>query len=238
MTDDGKRRWKKPAGTTKATSGRRIGSRKVIARNAQSESSKRWIERQLSDPYVRKAKDAGYRARAAFKLKEIDEKTGLLRPGLHVVDLGCAPGGWLQVVQQARVKEIVGIDLLPVDPIDGVHIVEGDINTPEDVALMMTGLTAPPDLVLSDMAANTTGHRQTDHLRTVALVEMALGFAIENLAPGGAFCSKVFQGGATSNVLKQLKTHFEAVKHIKPASSRVGSPEIFVVAKGFKKTLT
>lgn len=235
MSDDGKRRWKKPTDDNRKSSGRRVSSRKVIARNAKSESSKKWIERQLSDPYVQKAKDAGYRARAAFKLLEIDEKAGLLKGRQRVVDLGCAPGGWLQVLQQRGVKELVGIDLLPIESLLGVHIIQGDVNEPADVAMMMQGLSGLPDLVLSDMAANTTGHRQTDHLRTVALVEMAVAFAIEHLAPGGAFCSKVFQGGATAEVLEQLKAHFKTVKHIKPPSSRSGSPEIFVIATGFRR---
>ena len=234
MSDDGKRRWKGPGKAKKNTSGRRMGERKIIARNAKSESSKQWIERQLSDPYVKKAKDAGYRARAAYKLRELDEKAELLRPGIRVVDLGCAPGGWLQVCLEAGVQEVVGIDLLEVEPLSGAHIVQGDINNRCDVADMMSGLTGPPDLVLSDMAANTTGHKQTDHLRTVALVEMALAFAIEHLRPGGAFCSKVFQGGATKSVLEVLKDNFQSIKHIKPPASRSGSPEIYVVAKGFR----
>lgn len=233
MTDDGKRRWKGPGGE-KQSSGRRMTERKVIARKAKNESSKRWIERQLQDPYVQKAKAEGYRARAAYKLLEIDEKMGLLKRGQRVVDLGCAPGGWLQVAVGAGASEVVGIDLLPVDPVEGAHIIEGDINSPEDVEAMMEGLSGPPDLVLSDMAANTTGHKQTDHLRTVALVEMAVAFAIEHLAPGGSFCAKVFQGGATKEVLETLKRHFKTVKHIKPPASRAGSPEIFVVAKGFQ----
>jgi len=211
-----------------------MSERKIIARNAKDESSKRWIERQLADPYVKKAKDAGYRARAAFKLLEIDERVGLLRRGQRIVDLGCAPGGWMQVCLEKGASELVGIDLLPVEPLTGAHIVEGDINDPADVASMLAGLTGKPDLVLSDMAANTTGHKQTDHLRTVALVEMALHFATQHLAPGGAFCSKVFQGGATRDVLDTLKAHYTSVKHIKPPASRAGSPEIFVVATGFR----
>lgn len=234
MTDDGKRRWKKPSGPKKNTSGRRVNARKVIAHNAKTESSKKWLERQLADPYVQKARDAGYRARAAFKLLEIHEKTGMLKKGQRVVDLGCAPGGWLQVLQQRGAEHIVGIDLLPVEPLLGVHIVQGDVNNKSDVEEMLAGLPGRPNLVLSDMAANTTGHRQTDHLRTVALVEMAVAFAIEHLEPGGTFCSKVFQGGATAEVLEALKENFKTVKHIKPPSSRAGSPEIFVVATGFR----
>ncbi|WP_273184871.1 RlmE family RNA methyltransferase [Hyphomonas adhaerens] len=233
MTDDEKRRWKGPS-DKRGTSGRRMGERKIIAHRAKNESSKRWIERQLQDPYVQKARSEGYRARAAYKLLEIEEKLHLFRRGQRVVDLGCAPGGWLQVAGIKGASELAGIDLLPVEPLAGVHIVQGDINEPGDVAELMKGLTGPPDLVLSDMAANTTGHKQTDHLRTVALVEMAAAFAIEHLAPGGTFCSKVFQGGATKEVLDLLKANFTSVKHIKPPASRAGSPEIFVVAKGFR----
>lgn len=234
MSDEEKRRWKGP-GADRKDSGRRATERKVIARNAKNESSKRWIERQLQDPYVRRAKDEGYRSRAAYKLLEIDEAAKILRKGQRVVDLGCAPGGWIQVALLKGAAEVAGIDLLPLDPIEGAHIVEGDVNNPEDVEKMMSGLSGPPDLVLSDMAANTTGHKQTDHLRTVALVEMAVAFAIEHLAEGGSFCAKVFQGGTTKDVLGLLKAHFRTVKHIKPAASRAGSPEIYVVAKGFRR---
>lgn len=236
MSEEEKRRWKKPPKDEKRTSsGRQMGERKIVAHNAEKESSKRWIERQLSDPYVRKARDAGYRSRAAFKLLELNEKAGIVFRGKRVVDLGCAPGGWLQVAEQLGASEIVGIDLLDVDPMPGIVIVKGDIAVEEDVASMLSGLSGPPDIVLSDMAANTTGHKQTDHLRTVALVEMALDFAIRELAPGGSFVSKVFQGGATKDVLDPLKAHFRDVKHIKPPASRSGSPEIFVVATGFKR---
>lgn len=234
MSDEEKRRWKGP-GADRKDSGRRATERKVIARNAKNESSKRWIERQLQDPYVRRAKDEGYRSRAAFKLLEIDEAAKILRKGQRVIDLGCAPGGWIQVALLKGAAEVAGIDLLPLDPIEGAHIVEGDVNNPDDVARMMSGLSGKPDLVLSDMAANTTGHKQTDHLRTVALVEMAVAFAIEHLAEGGSFCAKVFQGGTTKDVLDLLKAHFRTVKHIKPAASRAGSPEIYVVAKGFRR---
>ena len=162
------------------------------------------------------------------------EETEQLRKGQRVVDLGCAPGGWIQVAMELGASEVVGIDLLELDPIPGAHIVVGDIAEVEDVAEMLSGLTGAPDLVISDMAANTTGHKSTDHLRTVALVELALDFAIEHLAPNGIFLSKVFQGGATKDVLERLKAHFRDVKHIKPPASRTGSPEIYVVAKGFK----
>lgn len=233
MSDDGKRRWKGPTGNKKS-SGRRTGERKVIAYRAKSESSKKWIERQLSDPYVQKAQIEGYRARAAYKIIQLDEQMKLLRPGMRVVDLGCAPGGWLQVCVKRGVKEVVAIDLLDVEPVPGAFIVKGDVNNPADVAEMMTGLSGPPDLVLSDMAANTTGHKQTDSLRTATLANMGLDFAIAHLVSGGAFCSKVFQGGATSDMMARLKAHFKTVKHIKPPASRAGSPELFVVAKGFR----
>ncbi len=235
MVDDGKRRWKGPEkNPRKGDSGRRSGERKVTAYRAKSESSKKWIERQLSDPYVQKARNEGYRARAAYKLLEINDKTNMLRGGMRVVDLGCAPGGWLQVCVKKGVGELVGIDLLEVDAVHGAHVVQGDVSIPEDVAAMMVGLSGPPDLVLSDMAANTTGHRQTDHLRTASLADMALLFAITHLPRGGTFCSKVFQGGATPAMMDELKAAFKTVKHIKPPSSRAGSPEIFVVATGFR----
>ena len=233
MSDDGKRRWKGPSGSKKS-SGRRTGERKVIAYRAKSESSKKWIERQLSDPYVQKAKSEGYRARAAYKLLEIDEQAKLLRPNIRVVDLGCAPGGWLQVCVRHNVKEIVGIDLLEMEPVPGAHIIQGDVNNADDVADMMAGLSGAPDLVLSDMAANTTGHKQTDSLRTASLADMALHFTAQPLVPGGAFCSKVFQGGATPDMMDKLKHLFKSVKHIKPPASRTGSPELFVVARGFR----
>lgn len=236
MTDDGKRRWRGPKqdGGSGNSSGRRLNERKVIAHNARSESSKRWIERQLTDPYVQEAKRKGYRARAAFKLLEVDEKTKILRPGTRVVDLGCAPGGWLQVCLEKGVKELVGIDLLPVEPVPGALIVEGDIADEDAVGAMLQGLTGPPDLVLSDMAANTTGHRRTDSLRTAALAELAFDFACAHLVEGGAFCSKVFQGGATRELMTELKQRFRTVRHVKPPASRAGSPELFVVAKGFR----
>ncbi|MEM1390219.1 MAG: RlmE family RNA methyltransferase [Pseudomonadota bacterium] len=233
MSDDGKRRWKGPD-ASKRGSGRRLGERKVRAYNAKSESSKKWIERQLSDPYVQKAKRDGYRARAAYKLLEIQDQTGILKSGLRIVDLGCAPGGWLQVVRKFNPREVVGIDLLPVEPVVGTHIIEGDIENDDDVAAMLTGLSGHPDLILSDMAANTTGHRQTDHLRTASLADMALNFAEAHLPKGGAFCSKVFQGGATPDMQARLKQVFKSVRHIKPPASRAGSPELFVVAQGYR----
>ncbi len=234
MTDDEKRRWKGPK-SDKGSSGRQMNARKSFAHHAKTESSRRWIERQMQDPYVRRARDEGFRARAAYKLTEIDAEAQILKRGQRVIDLGCAPGGWIQVALAKGVAEIAGIDLLPVEPITGAHIVEGDINEPDDVARLLEGLSGPPDVVLSDMAANTTGHRPTDHLRTVALVETAADFALAHLTPGGTFVSKVFQGGTTKDVLALLKQHFSSVKHFKPAASRAESPEIYVIAKGFRR---
>ena len=225
---------KKPTGKNTSGRGQRDLKVKVKSARGRTTSSTRWLQRQLNDPYVKRAKDEGYRGRAAFKILELDEKYRFLVPGARVVDLGCAPGGWIQVCQRRGVSEIVGIDLLAVDPIPEAHIVQGDINEAEDVAKMMEGLSGPPDLILSDMAANTTGHKQTDSLRTAALAETALWFASEHLVQGGNFCSKVFQGGATPELLGDLKRMFKTVKHVKPPASRAGSPELFVVALGFR----
>jgi 23S rRNA (uridine2552-2'-O)-methyltransferase len=198
-------------------------------------SSTRWLERQLNDPYVRRAKAENYRSRAAYKLIELDERFGLLHGAQAVVDLGIAPGGWSQVVRRKVPRsQVVGIDLLPTDPIDGVTILEMDFMD-EDAPMKLRGaLGGPADLVLSDMAANTVGHPQTDHLRTMALVEAGLEFAIEILRPGGAFVAKVLAGGADSNLVAELKRHFTAVKHAKPPASRKDSSEWYVIAQGFK----
>jgi len=198
-------------------------------------SSKAWLERQLSDPYVQRAKREGWRSRAAFKLIEIDEKVGLLRRGLRVVDLGGAPGGWSQFAIKKGARGVVAIDLLPIEPITGVDIIEGDFLDEDAPTRVMELLGGAPDLVLSDMAADTTGHRPTDQLRTAALFEAAVDFALENVALGGSFCGKVFQGGADAAILQRLKQGFEKVKHIKPPASRKESPELFVVAQGRKR---
>jgi 23S rRNA (uridine2552-2'-O)-methyltransferase len=198
-------------------------------------SSTRWLERQLNDPYVRRAKAEGYRSRAAYKLIELDERFGFLKGVKKVVDLGIAPGGWTQVVRhQAPAAMIVGIDLLPTDPIDGATIMQLDFMDETAPDRLKEALGGPADLVLSDMAANTVGHPQTDHLRTMALVEAALQFAGEVLRPGGAFVGKVLAGGADSSLVAELKRRFTAVKHAKPPASRKGSSEWYVVAQGFK----
>ena len=206
----------------KTAKGRKVGSTK-------------WLERQLNDPYVKRAKAEGFRSRAAYKLIELDERFGFLKGVSRVVDLGIAPGGWAQVVRkQAPQASVVGIDLLPTDPIDGATILEMDFMDDEAPDKLKSALGGPADLVLSDMAANTVGHPQTDPLRTMALVEAGLLFATEVLRPGGAYVAKVLAGGADSDLVAALKKNFTAVKHAKPPASRKGSSEWYVVAQGFK----
>jgi 23S rRNA (uridine2552-2'-O)-methyltransferase len=198
-------------------------------------SSTRWLERQLNDPYVKRAKAENYRSRAAYKLIELDERFGLLRGVKAVVDLGIAPGGWSQVVRRKTPQaSIVGIDLLPTDPIDGVSILQMDFMDETAPEKLKNELGGPADLVLSDMAANTVGHPQTDHLRTMALVEAGLEFATEVLRPGGTYVAKVLAGGADNQLVAEMKRHFTTVKHAKPPASRKDSSEWYVVAQGFK----
>jgi 23S rRNA (uridine2552-2'-O)-methyltransferase len=198
-------------------------------------SSTRWLERQLNDPYVQRAKAENYRSRAAYKLLELDERFGLLKGVKAVVDLGIAPGGWSQVVRRkAPNARLVGIDLLPTDPIDGVAILQMDFMDEDSPDRLKEALGGAADLVLSDMAANTVGHQQTDHLRTMALVEAGLEFAAEVLRPGGAYVAKVLAGGADSQLVAEMKRHFATVKHAKPPASRKDSSEWYVVAQGFK----
>ncbi|MEL6738057.1 MAG: RlmE family RNA methyltransferase [Pseudomonadota bacterium] len=219
-------------------SGSRSGrdpDRRVKTAKKRTESSTRWLQRQLNDPYVKKAKADGYRSRAAYKLIELDERFALIRGKSRVVDLGIAPGGWSQVVRAKAPKaNVVGIDLLPTEPIEGVTIFEMDFMDDAAPAALEEALGGPPDLVLSDMAANTVGHKQTDHLRTMALVEAGAWFAVETLEKGGAFVAKVLAGGTDTELLALLKTHFTSVKHAKPPASRKGSSEWYVVAQGFK----
>ena len=198
-------------------------------------SSTRWLERQLNDPYVRRAKADNYRSRAAYKLLELDEKFGLLRGVKSVIDLGIAPGGWSQVVRR-RIPQakVVGIDLLPTDPINGVSILQMDFMAEDAPDKLRAELGGPADLVMSDMAANTVGHQQTDHLRTMALVEAGLLFATEVLRPGGAYIAKVLAGGADNQLVAEMKRHFTTVKHAKPPASRKDSSEWYVIAQGFK----
>jgi 23S rRNA (uridine2552-2'-O)-methyltransferase len=198
-------------------------------------SSTRWLERQLNDPYVQRARAENYRSRAAYKLLELDERFGLLKGVKAVIDLGIAPGGWSQVVRRkAPGAKVVGIDLLPTDPIEGVAILQMDFMDEDSPGRLKEALGGAADLVLSDMAANTVGHQQTDHLRTMALVEAGLEFAAEVLRPGGAYVAKVLAGGADSQLVAEMKRHFATVKHAKPPASRKGSSEWYVVAQGFK----
>ena len=215
-------------------SGKDAGKRVRTARG-RTASSVRWLERQLNDPYVKQAKADGYRSRAAYKLIELDEKYALLKGVRRVVDLGVAPGGWAQVVRRKAPKAaVVGIDLLPTEPLEGVTLLQMDFMADDAPRLLAEALDGPPDLVLSDMAANTVGHKQTDHLRTMGLVEAAAWFAVENLAEGGAFVAKVLAGGTDTDLLALLKQHFRTVKHAKPPASRKGSSEWYVIAQGFK----
>ncbi len=231
----GRRRWKPPKDLPEAgRSGRAAQNKEKVRKKSLSKSSRDWVDRQLRDPYVRRAQEAGYRARAAFKLKEIDAKFHILKRGARVVDLGCAPGGWLQVLAEKGAARIVGIDLLPVDPLPDVVIFEADINAPGIADALIAALGDKPTLVLSDMAANTVGHKQTDHVRTVGLAETAAQFAVDNLVKGGTFVAKVFQGGAQGALLELLKASFDDVRHWKPPASRPESPETFVIARGFR----
>jgi 23S rRNA (uridine2552-2'-O)-methyltransferase len=230
--------------TTKLGSKRGRGRRDlkvpVTSRNGRSLASKRWLERQLNDPYVARAKREGLRSRAAFKLAEIDDKFHVLKSGAKVVDLGAAPGGWSQIAAQ-RVRaagpsrgRVVAIDLLDMPAIPGVEFLQLDFlhaSAPDRLRVLLDG---PADVVLSDMAGNTTGHRKTDHLRIMALAEAAAMFAREVLRPGGAFLCKVLQGGAESELLASLKRDFTTVKHVKPTASRSDSAELYMLALGFR----
>jgi len=208
---------------------------RVKTARKRSVSSTRWLQRQLNDPYVRRAQAEGYRSRAAYKLIELDEKFGFLKKSRAVVDLGITPGGWSQVVRKANPRaRVTGIDLLACEPIEGVAILEMDFMDDAAPDALIEALGSAPDLVISDMAANTVGHQQTDHLRTIGLAETAADFAVQNLLPGGAFVAKVFAGGADHTLLTLLKRHFTTVKHAKPPASRKGSPELYVIAQGFK----
>ncbi|HEX2814378.1 MAG TPA: RlmE family RNA methyltransferase [Sphingopyxis sp.] len=208
---------------------------RVKTARKRTASSTRWLQRQLNDPYVRRAQAEGYRSRAAFKLIELDEKFGLLRKARAVVDLGITPGGWSQVVRKANPRaRVAGIDLLACEPIEGVAILEMDFMDDAAPDALIEALGSAPDLIISDMAANTVGHPQTDHLRTIGLAETAVDFAVQNLQPGGAFVAKVFAGGADRELLTVLKQNFATVKHAKPPASRKGSPELYVIAQGFK----
>ena len=218
--------------------GRSLKTRVKTARK-RSLSSTLWLERQLNDPYVARAKREGYRSRAAYKLLEMDERFNLLKPGGRIIDLGAAPGGWSQIAAD-RVKakdgrgKVVGVDLLDMEPIAGVIFAIKDFNDEDAPQMIIHMLGGEADGVMSDMAANATGHKQTDHLRIVALAELALEFAVDVLAPGGFFVAKVLQGGTEGQVLTKLKRDFTLVRHVKPAASRADSAELYVLATGFR----
>lgn len=210
-------------------------SKRLHKSRKRSASSTRWLARQLNDPYVKKAKAEGYRSRAAYKLIELDKRFDLVRGSERVVDLGIAPGGWAQVVRKLAPKAmIVGIDLLPTEPIDGVTIFEMDFLNEKAPAALQDSLGGKADLIMSDMAANTVGHKQTDHLRTMGLVEEAALFAVKNLTNGGCFVAKVLAGGTDNELLNILKQYFKTVKHAKPPASRKDSSEWYVIAQNFK----
>ncbi len=213
--------------------GRRGLAVSVRSKSSRSAASQRWLVRQLNDPYVAAAKAQGWRSRAAFKLIELDERFGLLRPGARVVDLGAAPGGWTQVAVQRGAGRVVALDLLPMERLPGAVLLQGDFVDPAVTAQVVAALGGKADLVLSDMAPNTTGHTATDHLRIMALAEAALEFAAEVLAEGGTFVAKVFQGGSEREMLLRLKRSFGSVRHAKPPASRKQSSELYVVAMGF-----
>lgn len=236
----GKSGGKATSGGAGKTAGARDLRVKVKKAGKLKHSSQLWLERQLNDPYVKRARELGYRSRAAFKLEEMDDRYKFLKPGQRLVDLGCAPGGWCQIaarrigLEQGKGR-IVGIDLLPVDPIPGVELIQMDFMADEAPALLTQRLGGRADGVMSDMAANTTGHKKTDHLKIIALAEAALDFAHDVLAPGGFFLAKLFQGGDSAQLLTGLKRDFTTVRNVKPAASRSDSSELYVLATGYRR---
>jgi len=212
----------------------RSGAVKLRHAKKHTGASQRWLLRQLNDPYVIAAKAQGFRSRAAFKLIELDEKFHFLKDGARVVDLGAAPGGWTQVAIKRGAARVVGVDLLPIDPIERATLLEGDFTADDMPEKLRALLGGRADVVLSDMAPNTIGHAATDHLRIVALAELALHFAVEVLEEGGVFVAKLFQGGAERGLLEPMKRHFAEVRHAKPPASRKESSELYVVATGFR----
>lgn len=229
------------SGSGKGSAGDGARSLKVRVKTAakRSAASARWLERQLNDPYVARARREGYRSRAAFKLLEMDERFNLLKPGQRVVDLGAAPGGWAQVAArkvgvEAGKGRVVGIDLLEIEPMPGVEFIQLDFLDPEAPDRLVELLGGPANVVLSDMAANATGHKKTDHLKIMGLAETALDFARHVLAPGGIFLAKVLQGGTENTLLADMKRDFAEVRHVKPAASRSDSSELYVLAIGYR----
>ena len=228
MTEPPRKRMVRPP--TGGSDVARTAAVRLKTAKSRTPSSQAWLERQLNDPFVVEAKAKGYRSRAAFKLSEIDDRFHLIRQGARVIDLGCAPGGWVQVALERGASGVVGVDLLPVEPIQGARLIQMDFTDPACGPKLMELLGGAPDIVLSDMAPNTTGHRQTDHLRIVGLIEAALDFALEVLKPGGTFVTKAFQGGEMAGVITLLKANFAEVKHVKPKASRQESSEVYLVA--------
>ncbi|QUD88813.1 RlmE family RNA methyltransferase [Phenylobacterium montanum] len=232
--DPPKRRLVRPPSRGNEVGQARAAVRLKTAKD-RTPSSQAWLQRQLNDPFVVEAKAKGYRSRAAFKLTEIDDRFHLLKKGVRVIDLGCAPGGWVQVALERGAAAVTGVDLLPVEPLPPAQLFEMDFTDPACGPRLIEALGGAPDLVLSDMAPNTIGHKRTDHLRIIGLIEAAAEFAVQVLKPGGAFVAKAFQGGETEAVLKLLKAHFDSVKHVKPKASRAESSELYLVATGFKR---
>ncbi len=231
LTRTGKERKTDPRGLTRGEKFR------VKTSRGRKISSVRWLQRQLNDPYVDAANRDGYRARSAYKLLELDDKFSFLRNARTIVDLGAAPGGWTQVAlkKAGRKARVVGIDLLEVAPLDGATFLQMDFTTNAAEEKLLELLQGPVDLVMSDMAATTTGHQQTDHIRTLALVEIAFDFARKTLKEGGIFVTKVFRGGADQDLLAEMKKSFKSVRHFKPPASRAQSAETYLVAQGFRK---
>jgi 23S rRNA (uridine2552-2'-O)-methyltransferase len=221
------------------SSGNRELKKRVKTARGRTISSVRWLNRQINDPYVARAKREGYRSRAAFKLMELDDRFGWLKPGKTVLDLGAAPGGWTQIAA-ARVKSdpekpsVLGVDILPMDGVAGALLLQLDFMDDAAPEVIRGHLPGGADVVLCDIAPNTTGHAATDHLRIMAILEAVFPFACEVLKPGGVFVAKVFQGGTENELLKEMKQHFTSVKHAKPKASRQDSSEIYVVASGFR----
>ena len=229
----------KPPTKSPSTSGNRELKTRVKTARGRSNSSVRWLQRQLNDPYVTLAKKEGYRSRAAYKLLELDDRFKWLKPGKTVLDLGAAPGGWTQVAvsrvrSQSEEPKVIGVDLLNMDPIAGALLLKLDFMSSVAMGEIRDHIKGGVDIVLSDMAPNTTGHGATDHLRIMAILEAAYPFACEVLKPGGVFVAKVFQGGTEKDLLAMMKQDFTSVKHAKPKASRADSAEIYVIATGFK----
>jgi 23S rRNA (uridine2552-2'-O)-methyltransferase len=235
MTDKSKG---KPGRAAPAPKGRNLAVRVKTAKSRDLASTL-WLQRQLNDPYVAEARRLGYRSRAAFKLAQLDDKCHFLKAGMRIVDLGAAPGGWTQIaVERTRAlssgARIVALDILPFDPIPPAIMLHQDFLDPAAPRILKDALNGPADLVMSDMAAPATGHRETDHIRIIALAEAAYEFAAEVLAPGGTFIAKVFQGGSEKDLLARLKHDFATIRHVKPPASRAESAEVYVIAQGFR----